>query len=395
MFILKKKILIVNKSFAIGGIQTSLNNMLEEIKDSYDIDLLVFYDKGPLREKVPKGINIIEPSMLVKTLGMSMNDLKYCKNPIKIIFRSFAAVWTKIFSNSLPISMALMTQKKLKGYDVAISFHQEAKVKNLVSGFNRFIIRCVESPMKIGWVHADVVKGDLVNNQIKDTYFKLDKLVCVSDSALESLISSYPELKDKSSRCYNFHPYDEILRKSNEYKNLYNKNDEIVLFSACRLSKEKGLKRAINPIRELIKEGYKIKWYIAGDGSERENLTKEIRKHALEDTVFLLGPKSNPYPYIKEADLLFISSYHEAAPMVVDEAKIIGTPIFSTDIQAVREKINEEFNFICENSEKGIYIGLKKLLNNPEQISKAKNNYLVQDNSNEKSKIFFRAVTEI
>ena len=40
-----KKILIVNKSFAVGGIQTALSNMLTYLSDKYDIDLLVFMMK--------------------------------------------------------------------------------------------------------------------------------------------------------------------------------------------------------------------------------------------------------------------------------------------------------------------------------------------------------------
>ena len=43
---MKKKILIVDKSFAVGGIQTALINMVKELKDTYDITVLMFNNDG-------------------------------------------------------------------------------------------------------------------------------------------------------------------------------------------------------------------------------------------------------------------------------------------------------------------------------------------------------------
>jgi glycosyltransferase involved in cell wall biosynthesis len=46
--------------------------------------------------------------------------------------------------------------------------------------------------------------------------------------------------------------------------------------------------------------------------------------------IFFHGNQENPYPYIKEADLLLITSFHEAAPLVIDEAMCLGIPVMST-----------------------------------------------------------------
>ena len=43
-----KRILIVNKSFATGGIQSSMVNMANQLSKFYKVDILVYYPEGPI-----------------------------------------------------------------------------------------------------------------------------------------------------------------------------------------------------------------------------------------------------------------------------------------------------------------------------------------------------------
>ena len=70
---------------------------------------------------------------------------------------------------------------------------------------------------------------------------------------------------------------------------------------------------------------------ILGEGSERESLENYIRENKLENSIKLLGFKSNPYPYIKNADAYILSSRYEGYPLVLCEALVLNKKIISTD----------------------------------------------------------------
>ena len=75
----------------------------------------------------------------------------------------------------------------------------------------------------------------------------------------------------------------------------------------------------------------------------------------------------NPYGYLKAADVLLIPSFSEAAPMVIGEAAILGTPVLSTRTSSAEEMIvRPGYGWVCDNTQSGITEGLGLLLANPE-----------------------------
>ena len=83
--------------------------------------------------------------------------------------------------------------------------------------------------------------------------------------------------------------------------------------------------------------------------------------------VKLLGNKTNPYPYMKKANLFVLPSYHESYGLVLVESMIVGVPVLSTATCAAEEIVGD-LGFVCENSEEGIYSTLKSLLQNTNEI---------------------------
>ena len=128
------------------------------------------------------------------------------------------------------------------------------------------------------------------------------------------------------------------------------------------------------PVMEkLAAEGEKIKWHIIGTGPLELELTKRIRERRLENTILIHGYQLNPYRFIKNADLLLVPSCHEAAPMVFEEGKGLGIPILTTETTSAMELVGDEkAGWVCENSEEGLYRGLKHILEHRPEIEAVK-----------------------
>lgn len=380
----KKKILLINTFFKVGGIQSSLINMANELCEDYNVELLLYYPEGPLKSRLDSRVSIIQPCWALKALGMSVSEAFRSLNPLIILFKILGSVWAKIFDNRLPVWIASKLQPKLKGYDLAVSFRQEANKKVISSGFVRVLTRCVDAKTKIAWIHYDALKINNDNDFNRKYYAKVDKIVGVSQSVVNSFKTLNPDLSDKMDYCYNFLDYKKLFENSEVEQEVKYPEDKFICFSACRLSEEKGLLRGIYALAPIFKEHNDIFWYIAGDGPERENIEAVIKAENLEDRIILLGNQSNPYPYMKNADLLFSLSFHEAAPMVYMEAKALHVPVFSTETSSSVEMLKDGIeDFICENSEEDIKNEFSVIMKNRERIAEAKNalgNYCANNN---------------
>lgn len=349
----KKSILIINKSFELGGIQASLMNMLEALHDQYDISLAVFNPRGPFLERLPHGIKLINVHPIVQTLGMTKEDCRKNGTIGQKIFKLLGGSWSKLFGNRIPISFALAFQKKIEGFDYVISYHQEQGKKTLVSGFGRFVLEKCISPNKIAWVHADFTATGLGTKQNYEIYNKFNIIVSVSKATRDSFNRTFPELKNKSTYCYNYLPEDHIKVKSLEKNNVFEKNvNDKIIVSVGRLTEEKGILSALNKLMWLFKANKNLKWYIIGEGPQYFEILKCIDDNDLSDNIFVLGFKSNPYPYIREADLLFVPSRHETFGMVVGEAHILGTRVCASDIPVMKEVLFES-DYVWDGTPEG------------------------------------------
>lgn len=337
----KKRILIINKSFELGGVQMALVNMLEAIHDEYEITLAVFNPNGPLKERIPSDVKLLELSPIVQVLGMAQQDCKLYGTLSQKIFKLLGGAWSRVFGNDLPVRFALLFQRKISGYDVVISYHQETSRKTLVTGFGKFALKKCEAPIKVAWVHADFLSTSLATDANHKTYTDFDKIVCVSKTTKDHFVKAYPDLKDKTDYCYNYLPAEDIISKSKEKEVVLGDEDDIVLFSAGRLVEEKGYVEAALALVPLMKMNPSIKWFIAGVGPKGAELNQIIEENSLEENIILLGYVKNPYPYIKTADYLFLPSLHETFSMVVHEAHILGTKVMATDIPIMQEIVSD------------------------------------------------------
>ena len=359
-----KKILIVNNNMHIGGVQKSLLNLLKEIHGSYDITLLLFYKGGSLLKNIPDGIKIIEATRPFRYFGMTKHDVKTAFDKLG---RAFWASVTRLFGRKFAFRLILPFQKKLIGFDTAVSFLHSGENHMFYGGCNEFVLGCTDTKKKITFLHCDYEKINANSDYNTEIYKQFDKIAACSEGCRRSFLKLQPQFKDKTFVVENCHDYKEI-RNLAEADTVSLPNDKINIVTVARLGKEKGILRAIRAVSRLeCKDS--LGYYIIGSGTEFEQAKALIDELKLSKSVFLLGEKENPYGYIKASDLLLIPSYSEAAPMVIGEAACLGTPILSTETSSSDEMVaSSGCGFVCDNSEEGITKALEKIINNQELL---------------------------
>ena len=115
----------------------------------------------------------------------------------------------------------------------------------------------------------------------------------------------------------------------------------------ARLNKDqKGYDISLEACKLLKERGIQFKWYALGRGPYQEEMETYIKENQLEDTFFLLGTTSNPYPYIKDATLYVQTSRHEGFGLTLAEARILNRPVVTTEFDAVYNQMVQGKNGI-------------------------------------------------
>ena len=88
-----------------------------------------------------------------------------------------------------------------------------------------------------------------------------------------------------------------------------------------------------------------------GDGVLKNEFEKLVKSYQLQHKIHFYGFQPNPYPFMKNARFLVLSSKNEGYPTVLNEASACGTPVVSFDCESgPNEIIEHEVNgLLVEN----------------------------------------------
>ena len=364
-----KRILIVNSNMHIGGVQKALINLLWCIRDQYDITLLLFHKGGACLQDLPPEIKVITPSSAYRYLGITRYDAVGLWDKLG---RGWFGAITRLFGRKYAIRLMALGQKKLKGYDVAISYLHNSAEKMFYGGCNDFVLRHVDAAKKVAFLHCDYELCGANTRENAKQYGQFDVIAACSQGCADSFLKVQPQMAEKIRIVPNCHRFEDIQKKAREASVVLPK-EKIHIVTVARFGKEKGVERALRVISRLGAYKDKIHYYLIGDGIQKPLLDQIIKNNRLDGVVTLCGMLENPYGYIQAADLLLIPSYSEAAPLVIGEAAALGTPILSTQTSSAKEMIEQTgFGWVCENSEDAMLSALEALLAAPAALEDAK-----------------------
>ena len=364
----KKKILIRIGSLRHGGAEKVLVTFLKNLpQNKYEIDLLLNLYSGKYLPEVPTWINVL---YLNKGEMITTNRLQ------DIPVKAFRVIYQKLLKQ-FP---KLLYQFILKGKKYDIEFAA-------IHGFRDEILNSpLKSSKKLVWIHNDLKKTELYYYTDEEfrKFFGFDKIMVISEKIEQDfdILTQNQEEKNKIVRIYNPLDTEEIILKSQDARckmqearsknsNLGTQNPDPTFVSVGTVFPQKGFDRLLKVHKRLLDEGFHHKILILGDGYDLENIKNLQKDLGVTETSTLFGFTDNPYPQIKNADFYILSSRYEGFPTVLFEAITLKKNVIATDVSGVREMLDDgKLGLIVENSEEGIYLGMKKALQNPEDFKK-------------------------
>lgn len=391
---MKKKILFMVSSMNIGGVEKSLLSLLAVIpKEKYEITILTLDKKGGFLEYIPNNVKLIEAEWFkyIKPIIMDspQNIIKrYIKNYefLKILSFIYSYFKTKktndryIYYKHVLKSIPECKEK----YDVAIAYAGPTEI------IDAYISHKVKAEKKIAWVHFDISKHKINKKLYNNLYERFNKIFAVSNECKKKLDEIIPAVRNKSEVLFNIVSEDLINEMSESYVDFDDNYKGIKIITVGRLSKEKGQDLAIKALSKLKKDRYDVKWYCIGDGNSRREFERLIKEYNLEGDFLLLGATSNPYPYIKSADIYVQTSRHEGYCLTLAEAKALNKPIITTNFIGAYEQIKDNENgIIVDCNENDLADAIKKLIDEKEICSRFSNKLREEkiDTTNEINKL--------
>ena len=338
-----KKLLFTAYTLDLGGIETALVTLLNELVNKYDVTLVLEKKQGIFLDELSSKVKIIE-----YTPSSSKN----------IIIRKMQNF----------IKQIKFVMKYKNKYDFSASFAT-------YSGPGSFCARTASKNSAL-WAHTDYLT--MFDNEKEEVikffefvkYNKFKKIIFVSESAKESFIKVFPEMQDKTFKCNNMINYKKIIEKSTE-KIEINK-DEIFTFLNVSRHEEKSKKitRLLEVAKRLKAEGKIFRILLVGDGEDTEKYKEIVINNKLEDVICFLGAKKNPYPYFNIADSIVLTSEYEGYPVIVIEALTLNKPIIVTDVSDMKKDLDGKYGIVVEKNVESLYSAMKKMLTNKYEIEK-------------------------
>jgi len=369
----KKSVLIVINSLELGGAQKSLVSFLKCLNQSteaewYDIDLLVAKPCGMFYQDLPENTRLVKPPAELVWLGTRSGDALLKEHP-SVGGRIGKLKW-KLSLKQRPFHGSLNEEQRLwlnwrgivhenpKKYDIAVSY---------MNGFpGYYVIDKVSAKWKVLWIHTEYEKLHYDRGFDAPFYEACSEIITISDACRDSFLRVFPEHRDKIHVLQNITLASDILARGDAGDAPEFEGAELRILSMGRLHEAKQFNLAIGAAAQLKRQGVRFRWLVVGEGEERQALQNQIDAEGLREDFLLVGLRENPYPYLNRCDLFVQTSLYEGKSIAVEEAKIFGKPIISTDYPTVYDNLRDgETGLIVPMKAEAIAAAVSRVLQDP------------------------------
>ena len=362
-----KKIIIVNNNMKVGGVQKSLYNLLWSLEGLADVTLLLFSKNGAYLQQLPPWVKVVECESLFRYLGISQGE---CRGADRAKRGALAAA-CRFVGRHRVMKWLLRSRKMLpEEYDCAIAFLHNGNDKNFYGGVQEFVLHRIKAHKKVAYLHCDYGSCGANHPANNELIAKFDAIAACSQGCRQAFTAVLPEMDEKSVTVRNCHRIQEIQRLAAAEPVVYDDN-AVNIVMVSRLAHEKAIDRAIVAVAGLTEKNVAL--HIVGGGPMEASLRQLAEEKGIAHRVHFYGEQSNPYRYMKCADLFLLTSYHEAAPMVIEEARCLHLPVLTVRTTSSEEMVTEQGSgWVCENDQQALNEMLRQILQDPNELKQKK-----------------------
>ena len=399
-----KKLLFIMDTFPLGGISKSLLALLHQIEGQYDIDFLLMKKEGIFIPLIPQSVNVISDVLEIEF--RNPHPKKVFKNMFTMKFSRWVAwcefsvrcLWARLIGG-LP-KMVCTMDEYIGKFSRPLKTHYDAAIAYQGGRCIYYLVENVDADVKIGYVHSNysVNETDYMLKPSDSKFFpKLDYLVTISQICRESLWNEFPLLKERCWVIENICTPQMIHSMASQGESYADGFEGVRLVSMGRFDIQiKGIDFALEACQIMKSKGVAFKWYWLGEGEQRSQLEEMIRKAELEDVFILLGVKTNPYPYIKDADIYVQPSRIEGKSVALDEVKALAKPIVVTNFSTVYDQfIDGETALVSKMDPLDIVDKIELLIKNESLRHELVENLKKENVGNEEQAEFFKTLLEV
>ena len=323
---MKKNLAILILSLEGDGAERVVSILLRELKDDYNITLVLM--KNIIDYEIPKEIEVV----LLDDEEDDSKALKFAKLPF----------------------LAYSYKELCKKYeiDISLSFMNRPNYINVLAKTygNESVCIISERIAPSKEYESSSLKDSVSRYMIRNLYPKADMIIPNSKGIEEDLIENFSIPTSLIQTIYNPVDLERIDSLKNEECSF--PFDYFTYINIGRLHPQKNHKALIEAFYYLNDLDSRL--IIIGEGELREELEEFIDNLDLRDRVFLIGRESNPFKYLKRADVFVLSSNYEGFPNVLLEALACETPIISTDCKSGPREILTGKNTTSFHLQRGV-----------------------------------------
>lgn len=366
----KPRILINMHYMELGGAERSLLGLLNALDtERVDVDLFLNQHTGAFMPLIPKKIHLLPEVPAYSAIERPMKDIfreghwgvllgrlvgkwRHSRYLKRIHYRSDGSSSQYAFDGVIPFLPSL---KRLGHYDMAISFLDPPHI----------VQDKVDADLRLEWIHTDWSTVPVNRALVLPRWRRNDYIVSISEAVTGQFLKAFPELAPKIIEIHNILSPDFVRAQAALPEPMPERvqDGSLVLCSVGRVAYLKNFDNIPHMAKALKERGLRFHWYVVGPG-DHAKIDETSRQVGVGDCVHFVGPKANPYPWMKACDIYVQPSRYEGHAVTVREAQMLGRPVVITNYPTSRSQVQDGVDgVICPLDNEGVAEAIFALAN--------------------------------